>query len=230
MTEQTIHRALIKAMSEVTKVQKSSRNVEQKYDFASIDDFLAMAGPICAANGLYTVMDESDVAEFERQGKYGVTHWLRVRFRLTTYHESGASLPFVYRTVEVIRTGAQSFGSAQSYALKQYLRALLLIPTGDKDDADFAEKGEGAPSPVQQGNKAAPRQQAPVGLPPEAIQAATSSLFNAASLDALKAIFLGLPTSVRSVQAVIDAKDARKAELETAPPVNADLGGDSIPY
>ena len=154
MTEQTIHRALIKAMSEVTKVQKSSRNVEQKYDFASIDDFLAMAGPICAANGLYTVMDESDVAEFERQGKYGVTHWLRVRFCLTTYHESGASLPPVYRTVEVIRTGAQSFGSAQSYALKQYVRALLLIPTGDKDDADFAEKGEGAPSPVQQGNKA----------------------------------------------------------------------------
>ena len=154
MTEQTIHRALIKAMSEVTKVQKSSRNVEQKYDFASIDDFLAMAGPICAANGLYTVMDESDVAEFERQGKYGVTHWLRVRFCLTTYHESGASLPPVYRTVEVIRTGAQSFGSAQSYALKQYLRALLLIPTGDKDDADFAEKGDGEPSPVQQGNKA----------------------------------------------------------------------------
>jgi hypothetical protein len=154
MTEQTIHRALIKAMSEVTKVQKSSRNVEQKYDFASIDDFLAMAGPICAANGLYTVMDESDVAEFERQGKYGVTHWLRVRFCLTTYHESGASLPPVYRTVEVIRTGAQSFGSAQSYALKQYLRGLLLIPTGDKDDADFAEKGEGAPSPVQQGKKA----------------------------------------------------------------------------
>jgi hypothetical protein len=154
MTEQTIHRALIKAMSEVTKVQKSSRNVEQKYDFASIDDFLAMAGPICAANGLYTVMDESDVAEFERQGKYGVTHWLRVRFCLTTYHESGASLPPVYRTVEVIRTGAQSFGSAQSYALKQYLRVLLLIPTGDKDDVDSAEKGEGAPSPVQQGNKA----------------------------------------------------------------------------
>jgi hypothetical protein len=154
MTEQNIHRALIKAMSEVTKVQKSSRNVEQKYDFASIDDFLAMAGPICAANGLYTVMDESDVAEFERQGKYGVTHWLRVRFCLTTYHESGASLPPVYRTVEVIRTGAQSFGSAQSYALKQYLRVLLLIPTGDKDDVDSAEKGEGAPSPVQQGNKA----------------------------------------------------------------------------
>ena len=154
MTEQNIHRALIKAMSEVTKVQKSSRNVEQKYDFASIDDFLAMAGPICAANGLYTVMDESDVAEFERQGKYGVTHWLRVRFCLTTYHESGASLPPVYRTVEVIRTGAQSFGSAQSYALKQYLRALLLIPTGDKDDSNVAEKGEGAPSPVQQGNKA----------------------------------------------------------------------------
>ena len=33
-------------------------------------------------------------------------------------------------------TGAQAFGSAQSYALKQFLRSLFMIPTGDKDDPD----------------------------------------------------------------------------------------------
>jgi hypothetical protein len=34
--------------------------------------------------------------------------------------------------------GAQAFGSAQSYALKQFMRSLFQIPTGDKEDADFA--------------------------------------------------------------------------------------------
>jgi hypothetical protein len=34
-------------------------------------------------------------------------------------------------------TGAQTSGSAQSYAVKQFLRGLLMISTGDKDDVDF---------------------------------------------------------------------------------------------
>ena len=36
----------------------------------------------------------------------------------------------------VAMTGGQTMGSAQSYALKQYLRSLLFISTGDKDDLD----------------------------------------------------------------------------------------------
>ena len=129
--------AVAKASGEMKRIAKESRNVEQKYDFASVDDFLAMAGPICAANGLTTISDEVEVIDLERQGKFGVTNWLRIKFAFTTYHASGAHLPPVMRTVEVIRTGAQSFGSAQSYALKQYLRGLHMIPTGDKDDPDF---------------------------------------------------------------------------------------------
>ena len=111
-------KALAKATGSMKRLAKDSRNIEQKYDFTSIDDFLAMVGPIYAENGLTTMIDETDVVEFERQGKYGVNYWLRVRFSFTTYHESGQHLPMTHRTVEVIRTGAQSFGSAQSYALK----------------------------------------------------------------------------------------------------------------
>lgn len=54
------------------------------------------------------------------------------------------------RTVEVLRNGAQAYGSAQSYALKQYWRGLLLIPTGDKDDADYAPTEAGTISRPQQ--------------------------------------------------------------------------------
>jgi len=141
-----IYAAIAAATADVKRLAKDSRNVEQKYSFASIDDFLAMTGPICAAHGLVICMDEDDVVDFERQGKYGQTFWLRARFVLTVCHVSGDKLPPSRRTVEVIRTGAQSFGSAQSYALKQFLRALLQIPTGDNDDADFSDRGDGRPS------------------------------------------------------------------------------------
>jgi hypothetical protein len=152
-----IHRAITKAMAQMRPVAKDARNVEQKYDFASVDDFLAMTGPIMAEHGLFITMDEERVEAFERQGKYGPSHWLSITFLITVWHESGEHMAPARRTVEVIRTGAQSFGSAQSYALKQFQRALFNIPTGDKDDADFAERGDGpAVREPQQRRDAAP--------------------------------------------------------------------------
>lgn len=221
MTEQTIYSAVAKAMGEIKRIAKDNRNAEQKYDFASVDDFMAMVGPICAVNGLVTIIDEDQREFIEKPGKYGVTHWVSIAYQITTYHASGAHLPTVRRNVEVIRSGPQAYGAAQSYILKQYYRGLLNIPTGDKDDPDHGT--------VEEHVSPAPRQK-PAEPPAEAIEAARSSLLNAESLDVLKAIFLGLPASVRSVQAVIDAKDARKAELETAPADNADLGDDFIPH
>jgi len=208
--------AVAKAMGEMKRISKDSRNIEQKYDFASVDDFLAMTGPICAANGLVTILNEVDVDGFERQGKYGATNWLRIVFEIHTMHTSGECLPITRRTVEVIRTGAQSFGSAQSYVLKQYQRALYQIPTGDKDDADFAEKGEGAVVKHEEPRK-------PAG--PTAVQIAAESLSNADTLDQLAAIWKDIPRSVQGDTAVIKAKDDRKAAL-----LNADLGKDEIPY
>lgn len=208
--------AVAKAMGEMKRISKDSRNIEQKYDFASVDDFLAMTGPICAANGLVTILNEVEVDGFERQGKYGPTNWLRIVFEIHTMHTSGECLPITRRTVEVIRTGAQSFGSAQSYVLKQYQRALYQIPTGDKDDADFAEKGEVAVVKHEDQRRNAG---------PTAVQIAAESLSNADTLDQLAAIWKDLPRSVQGDAAVIKAKDDRKAALQ-----NADLGGDTLPY
>lgn len=226
MNMQDILTALAKATSEMKRIAKDSRNIEQKYDFASIDDFLAMAGPICAANGLSTLIDEDEVEGFERQGKYGVTQWLRIRFAFTTYHASGQSLPTTRRTVEVIRTGAQSYGSAQSYALKQYLRGLHMIPTGDKDDADFGEKAEAGAAVVSRDR---PKNQDAIdGTHEVAVGSACVMLSSADSVDDLASVWRGLTKSVQADQRVIAEKDRRKAELQTKPA--DDLGGDSLPY
>ena len=55
---------------------------------------------------------------------------------------------------------------------------------------------------------------------------AAESLSNAGTLDQLAAIWKDLPLSVKSIGAVIAAKDAAKAKLQQT----ADLGGDTIPY
>ena len=64
----------------------------------------------------------------------------------------------------------------------------------------------------------------------EAVGAAISSLENADTLDALRAIFTDLPRDVRKVPAVIRAKDDRKADIEETDFEEADLRNDAIPY
>lgn len=136
--------AISKAMGAIKRVGKEGRNEHDKYNFASIDAFLEMANPICAEAGLIFHMQEVGFEEFMRKGKYGESAWIKVVFEIVVMHTSGQSLPPVKRSVEVVRSGAQAYGSAQSYCLKQFLRSMLLIPTGDKDDADFQATGDGA--------------------------------------------------------------------------------------
>ena len=136
MSEVKIYAAVAKAMGEIKRVSKDNRNAEQEYDFASVDDFMAMVGPICAENGLVTIIDEDSREFIEKPGKYGPTQWVSIAYQITTWHASGESLPPVRRHVEVIRNGPQAYGAAQSYVLKQYYRGLLAIPTGDKDDPE----------------------------------------------------------------------------------------------
>lgn len=164
MTEQVDHKgfaaivkAIAKATGEVKRLAKDNKNTEQKYEFASVDDFLAMTGPILAANGLVILMDEVGCENVEKQGKYGVTQWAKYTYVFEVMHESGQMLRPVTRTVEVIRSGAQASGSAQSYALKQFERSLLQIPTGDKDDPDHGEKSE--PSQARQAHQRPDNQQ-----------------------------------------------------------------------
>jgi hypothetical protein len=57
-------------------------------------------------------------------------------------HSSGEETKPVTTIVSLPITGAQTSGSAQSYALKQYLRGLFLIATGERDDPDFQPPSE----------------------------------------------------------------------------------------
>jgi len=233
-----IYAAIPQAMRQIKRIAKDGKSDDCKYKFAKIDDFLAMTGPIMAEAGLFITMDEHSIEAFERQGQRGPTHWLSVTFLITLWHESGEHLEPVRRTVEVLRTGAQSFGAAQSYALKQFQRAIFCIPTGDKEDADYGEKGEGpvtqdpharrsaaqmpenhsgeGDEPPAKGPNAPEPPAPPAAPPPEAIERVCAALAGAETLDSLRTIFTSLPRVMRATPAVIEAKDARKEELVAA--------------
>jgi hypothetical protein len=222
MSNSEIYAAVAKAMGDVERVTKDSRNVDQKYNFASVDDFMAMVGPICAKYGLVTIFDE-DAREFiEKPGKYGPTQWVSISYQITTWHESGEQLPTVRRHVEVIRNGPQAYGAAQSYTLKQYYRGLLNIPTGDNDDPDHGSvpQEQSAPQQQQQQRNAAP---APTQ---EAIDITIGYLNEAADVDELRKKWDEVPKLLRTNPEIKAAKDAAKKRLSAPQP---DLD-DTIPY
>lgn len=146
-----IAKAVVQVMKAVGTLEKDHKRDDYaaKYDYASIDDFMAHVRGHCAEAGLAIIPDEARDAETREittsKGKPAVM-W-NARFAFTLIHEVGEQYGPIFKSVEVHHTGAQSAGSSQSYALKQLFRGLFLIPTGDADDpdksgVDIASKGE----------------------------------------------------------------------------------------
>ena len=140
MTESSkINTAIASAMSEVQKLPRDDRNEHGKYSFASIDKFLDACRPILAAHGLHPNIDGVASDTFMAGSN---KLWGKFSYRISMHHESGESTEPSGMDVMLPLTGAQTSGSAQSYALKQYLRGLLLISTGEKDDVDWKQQAD----------------------------------------------------------------------------------------
>ena len=125
--------AIAACIGSIGKIAKDNLNQHQKYKFASIDDFLVATGKACSEHGLIVLQDEVSREVIQNKS----ASWLSFEFSFVVMHESGESFGPFRRSVAVPWHGAQSFGSAQSYALKQFMRSLFQIATGDQDDADY---------------------------------------------------------------------------------------------
>jgi hypothetical protein len=132
--------AVVLAMGRVKRLVKSDRNEVDGYAFSSIDRFLDLINPICVEAGLLVLMDEVGVADVSRAARGASEDWLRISYEIRLAHVSGQSLGPFRRHVDIVRTGPQAFGAAQSYVLKQFLRAQFQIPTGEQDDPDFGSR------------------------------------------------------------------------------------------
>jgi len=134
MERAKVYAAISKTMKAVQTVSKDDKNDHGNYNFASIDGFLGGCRDACAANGLHP---EISVISYEPFTGSNSKQWATYTYEVVMCHESGEETKPVQTVVSLPITGAQTSGSAQSYALKQYLRGLFLIKTGEKDDPDF---------------------------------------------------------------------------------------------
>ncbi|MGW8179502.1 MAG: ERF family protein [bacterium] len=133
-----IAEAVLKVMSALGTLGKDQENKFDKYEYASIDDFIKFVRAHCIEAGLFIVPQEANEPSLKemkkKDGSPLMMWWSRFAFML--FHKDGESYGPIYKTVMVQANGAQAAGAAQSYALKQLMRGLFLIPTGDKDDPD----------------------------------------------------------------------------------------------
>lgn len=129
-----VNAAISKTMSAIETINKGETNQHGNYNFASIDGFLGGCRDACAANGLHP---EISCIRYDPFTGNNSKQWATYTYEVVMCHESGEETKPVQTVVSLPITGAQTSGSAQSYALKQYLRGLFLIKTGEKDDPDF---------------------------------------------------------------------------------------------
>lgn len=120
------------------KLGKDRKNEHGKYMFASIDDFMDFVSEPTDDEGLFFIPNEDgepQLIDVTSSGGKSSSMW-RVRHAFTIVHQDGDCYGPIYKNVMVQALGAQSSGASQSYALKQLMRGLFNISTGENDDPD----------------------------------------------------------------------------------------------
>ena len=130
----TISTAINNITREIQMLGKDGKNEFQKYNYASIDKFLSTVNPLAGHFGLIITQDEETCKIItDTQGR----PWLNIVYRFILSHKDGDTWQYTpRRTIYCEMKGGQAMGAAQSYALKQFMRSLFLIATGENDDLD----------------------------------------------------------------------------------------------
>lgn len=142
--------AIVEVKRSLGRLGKTRKNEHGKYMFASIDDFMEFVSDSTDEHGLFFIPGEIDepqlIDTISSNGKPAAM-W-KVRHAFTIVHQSGEAYGPIAKSVMVQALGAQSAGASQSYALKQLMRGLFNIATGEGDDPDkqsvaISSRGDG---------------------------------------------------------------------------------------
>lgn len=145
--------AIIAVKKQVKQLGSDEKNDHGGYRYVSVDKFYERIGPMMAEAGLALLIDETEtevrVTETtDRSGTIRRTPWLFAQYSLAFMHEGGETSAPMRRSLAMPITGPQSYGAAQSYVEKQFLRQVFKIPTGEKD-ADETPQDQEAPARPQ---------------------------------------------------------------------------------
>jgi len=136
-----ISNALFDVQTQVKRLVHDQSNDFANYRYVSIDAYYEAVRPMLNKAGIMIIPNEEDAA-ISPDGKT-----FKVKFSFHIMHKDGEvwEMP-IRRTVYLGYSGAQSCGSALSYAEKFVMRTLFKIPTGEYDPA----ADDGGPVEVEQ--------------------------------------------------------------------------------
>lgn len=138
----SIAASIIRVMAQIKQLGTDERNEHGKYRYVSVDKFYSMIGPMMAEAGIALLIDETDSEV--KEGKSG-NPWLFAHYALAFMHEDGSISAPMRRSLAMPINGPQTYGAAQSYIEKQFLRQVFKIPTGEHD-ADETAQGDDVPA------------------------------------------------------------------------------------
>ena len=146
------------AMSEISRIPKNGRNQHARYDYATADDVFATIRPILAKHEL-SVKHDARKPEMIRvpgakEGKDVLFVPIRVWF-------DGEWPPAEYTHIPLSFPTPQGMQAVITYAVKYWLRARLLLDTGEEDADAQSTDGpatEPAPTRLEVPSKASPIQ------------------------------------------------------------------------
>ncbi len=136
----SISNSINSIMNDVETLPKADTNTYQRYNYASIDQFLKAVNPLCAKHGLIINVDEEDMKIMKTNDK---SAWVHIVYKFILSHQSGDTWNYPLRRNMILQiTGGQSIGAAMSYVLKGFMRSLFQIATGEKNELDGQKDGD----------------------------------------------------------------------------------------
>ena len=131
----SISNSINSIMNDVETLPKADTNTYQRYNYASIDQFLKAVNPLCAKHGLIINVDEEDMKIVKNNDK---SAWVHLVYKFILSHQNGDTWNYPLRRNMILQiTGGQSIGAGMSYALKGFMRSLFQISTGEKNERGY---------------------------------------------------------------------------------------------
>ena len=135
---------LLKIASEIPNLEKENENKFGKYSYVSIDDYYSKVASIANKHGVGWVCRETQ-CDFRKEDNAVI-----FTYGFDLYSSNGEYIEdFTNFTVVHPIQGAQSSGSAASYAEKMFMRTVFKVRTGEQDaDATDPNELKATPKPA----------------------------------------------------------------------------------
>lgn len=221
--QQELMRAIRKVMEEVPRISKARQNERMKYHYASIDDFLDTIRPLLIKHGIILVQREDGSEVYTIATKSGNVAMLQIDYVFELYHIGGGHLGPINRSIAVRADGGPVvYGAASAYALKQMLRSMFLIATGDPDADDLNGVDMTQPAGPPRGSGIGGRLLQDIQRLIDETRTDTAAVCRSQGVASLIALS---PAKAQRVLQLLQRKKARQMEDSGAAPPMPDRGG-----